>query len=379
MSSWPARIALFVLLASSVGLVFETKRMAFQVGQAERLRVASEARASAAERRLRESLSSVAAVPPPLESAGEAGGNAIDLNEFTKLQVDLHSARQQLAAVTELLDQKNEEIRRKAEAEAEAARNSLKPMPAGVRLCLDAMHQCLRGEGYTNQRFLRASSIDDDGMHEVEMLDVSPDGLAVAFVNAGLMKAKVDRQTGRLELRFFDGYRAVDGERLALPEDGFAVTFEEIDGRLFERRLPFLLHGEGSYQVVDPEIQQPSTDLDPGTRRQWLTRLDYLISRARTTLNWRVTRMRGMSDGYFLTVELVGTSDSHLVKGSVHCDRMAVEIDDASGVVSLLLQDGVLRRDGLESTITKQGYRMLLPGLTPKETIDAMLGMVVKK
>ena len=86
-----------------------------------------------------------------------------------------------------------------------------------------------------------------------------------------------------------------------------------------------------------------------------------------------------MSDGYFLTVELVGTSDSHLVKGSVHCDRMAVEIDDASGVVSLLLQDGVLRRDGLESTITKQGYRMLLPGLTPKETIDAMLGMVVKK
>jgi len=43
------------------------------------------------------------------------------------------------------------------------------------------------------------------------------------------------------------------------------------------------------------------------------------------------------------------------------------------------LQDGVLRRDGLESTITKQGYRMLLPGLTPKETINAMLGMVVKK
>ncbi len=402
MSNWSVRIAALVLLVSTVGLVLETKRMAARVGEAERLIVVSEARASAAERRLSESLSPPAAVAPQSKDAGNvdsqqvgqqsmqepaglpqaaqgAGSNAIDLNEFTRLQVDLHSARQQLAAVTDLLEQKNAEIRRKAEAEAEAARNSLKPMPAGVRLCLDSLHQCLRGEGYTNQRFLRASSIDDAGMHGVEMLDASPDGLAVAFVNAELMTAKIDRGTGRLELRFFDGYRAVDGERLVLPEDGFAVTFEEVDGRLFERRLPFLLHGEGFYQVVESGNQKPSTDLDPGTRRQWLTRLDLLISSARTALNWRVTRMRGMSDGYFLTVELVGTSDNHLVKGSVHCDRMAVEIDEVGGVVSLLLQDGVLRRDGLESTITNQGYRMLLPGLTPKETIDAMLGMVVKK
>ena len=139
MSNWSVRIAALVLLVSTVGLVLETKRMAARVGEAERLIVVSEARASAAERRLSESLSPPAAAAPQSKDAGNvdsqqvgqqsmqeaaglpqaaqgAGSNAIDLNEFTRLQVDLHSARQQLAAVTDLLEQKNAEIRRKAEA-----------------------------------------------------------------------------------------------------------------------------------------------------------------------------------------------------------------------------------------------------------------------
>ena len=59
--------------------------------------------------------------------------------------------------------------------------------------------------------------------------------------------------------------------------------------------------------------------------------------------------------------------------------RVAVELDERRGVVSLLLLDGVLRRDGVESTITGRGFRMLLPGLSPEECSDAMLGMVVKR
>ena len=59
--------------------------------------------------------------------------------------------------------------------------------------------------------------------------------------------------------------------------------------------------------------------------------------------------------------------------------RVAVEIDERRDVVSLLLQDGALRRDGVESTIGAEGFRMLLPGLTPKQARDAMLGMVVAR
>ena len=57
----------------------------------------------------------------------------------------------------------------------------------------------------------------------------------------------------------------------------------------------------------------------------------------------------------------------------------SVEIDERRDVVSLLLQDGALRRDGVESTIGVEGFRMLLPGLTPKQARDAMLGMVVAR
>ena len=57
---------------------------------------------------------------------------------------------------------------------------------------------------------------------------------------------------------------------------------------------------------------------------------------------------------------------------------MAVEVD-ARGVVSLWLRSGVLQNEGAESSINAEGYRMLLPNLTPKQATDAMLGMVVHK
>ncbi|MFT4839838.1 MAG: hypothetical protein ACI8UD_000339 [Planctomycetota bacterium] len=415
MTRWPTRIALLVLLVSVVALVFETKRMAAEIGDAERAAHQASEQALLVENQLRElSLPSPdqseqqnGNSPAPAKLSGastpdrsptdqampgaQAGSSAaappqdpnptapVDLNTFTRLRLDLHTTRQQLAAVTKLLEQRNAEIEQRRTAAAQAAKNSMKPMPAGVRLCLDTLHDCLRSEGYTNQRFLRAGSLDAEGLHDVEMLESSTDGLAVTFLSAKLMTAALDRGTGLLQLRFFDGHRDADGERASLPEDGFAITFEEVEGPLFEGRLPYLVRGDGAYSMPVTEAGRPATDVDPGTRRQWLTRLDNLLDMAKTKDSWRVTRLRGMSDGHFLTVELIGTDDKNLVKASAHCDQLAVEIDEQGGVVSLLLQGGVLRRGSLESTITGEGYRMLLPGLTPKETIDAMQGMVVKK
>ena len=96
-------------------------------------------------------------------------------------------------------------------------------------------------------------------------------------------------------------------------------------------------------------------------------------------MRWRATRLRGLLDARFQQVELVGTNDKGLVLASAHCAEVAVEIDAARGVVSLLLVDGVLRQDGAESTITSRGFRMLLPGLTPEDVTDTMMGMVVKR
>jgi hypothetical protein len=401
MSRWPAYLAILVLLTVVVALVFEAKRSAELLGTAELAAHKAEQRAIQAEQQLSEF-----EMPPPGSNSqnpqlggGQPDGvsaespktqeplgaeqpkptEAIDLSDYTRLQVELHTTKEQLGVLTKLLNERNDELERRVKAAAAAAKSSLKPMPQGVRHCLQALHECLRIEGYTSQRFLRAMALDAEGLHEVEMLEASANGLSVAFLRAGRMTAQVDRSVGMLELRFFDGHRAVDGERAALPEEGFVMTFKEIDGRLFERRLPFLVRGVGSYVTAAAKPKRPATDLDPGTRRQWLSRMEKVLSRAKTDLNWRVSRLRGLDGAQFLKIELVGTDDKNLVVASAHCDRMAFEIDERSGVVSLLLNDGVLRQRGAESTITGEGYRMLLPGLTPKETIDAMLGMIVKK
>ena len=366
-------LAILVLAAGVTALVFETREMAARLGTAERLRHEAERRSVRAERQV---VQPAPSRPLAEEAKPEA---AVDLADYTRLRVELHSAQQQLEAVTDLLNVRNAELDRRAKAAADAAESSLRPMPEGVRHCLQALHECLRLEGFTAQRFLRAMRRDAEGLHDVEMLEASSSGLSVTFLTAAKMTAQIDRSIGQLELRFFDGHRAVDGERLAFPEEGFVITFKEVDGRLLERRLPFLVRGEGEYPAPPKAPERPATDLDPSTRNQWLSRMEGVLDRAKTDLNWRVSQLRGLGDGYFLEIELIGTDDRNLVVASAHCDRLAFEIDERSGVVSLLLNDGVLRQSGVASTIAGEGYRMLLPGLTPKETTHAMLGMVVKK
>jgi len=393
---WPHYVVLITLLGALTWLVFETRRLAELTGDFER-------RALVAERALRASDAAAApAAPGPAETPTKEAPPAetpaaetpaaetpaaetptaeapIDLNDYTRLQLELHATQEQLASLRALLLERNEELARRVAASRERAADALRPMPLGVRACLNALHSCLRKEGYGSQRFLRATAVDADGLHGVEMLEASADGLGVAFFNAARMTATLDRAAGRLELRFFDGFRGADGERAALPEDGFAVTFEQVDGPLFERELPFLVRAEGAYPAAAQAPASRPGDLDPGSRRQWSARLSRLLERAGTGLRWRATRLRGVLDARFREVELVGTNDKGLVLASAHCDQVAVEVDAQRGVVSLLLVDGVLRQDGVESTITSRGFRMLLPGLTPDDVTDAMLGMVVKR
>ena len=304
---------------------------------------------------------------------------ALGLEEFSRLQLELHTTREQLRALRALLAQRNEELERRAAASRQRAADALRPMPLGVRECLNALHECLRAEGFSEQRFLRATAIDAEGLHDVELLETAADGLGATFLTAARMTASLDRATGRLELRFYDGRRSVDGERAALPEDGFAVVFDEVDGRRFEARLPYLVRGAGAYPAPTAAPAVEPGALDPAGRRSWAARLTRLLDRASTELEWSATRVRGLLDGRFLRVDLVGTNENGLVISSAHCARVAVELDERRDVVSLLLQDGVLRREGVESTIDDGGFRMLLPGLTPNDARDAMLGMVVAR
>jgi Sec-independent protein translocase protein TatA len=350
---WP-----WILLVLSAGgiaaLVFETRRVAEVAG-------AYEAAAREARREL----------------AGESKKREAAETEAARLAQELAAASKRLQVMADAVEQRTVELTLAAEESEAAAERALEPMSEGVRLCLRTLHECLRAEGYASQRFVSARRLDDQGLHEVEMVDLDGDGLGTTFFRAGRMTAALDRGKGRLELRFFDGHRLIGGERAALPEDGWSIAFAPVDGRMFEERLPYLVHAEGQYP--DADSRRDPNAVDAGIQRQWLERFDRLLEDAGTREQVQVARFRGMRGGWFLEADLIGTDSKHHVVFGAHAARLAVEVDAAAGVVSLLLQDGVLRNGAAESTISGDGYRMLLPRLSPKQAFDTMLGMVVTR
>ena len=354
-------------IAAIVGLVCETRRLAQLAGQFE-----VQARQARKDAEAREGAEHAA-------NARAAETDAATAATMARLEAALASSQQQLQAMAEALEQRNAQIAKAAADAEEAAQREQAPMPEGVRFCLRALHECLRVEGFTNQRFLSARSLDGEGLHDVELIEADADGLSTTFLHAGRMTAELDRGKRRFVLTFFDGFRTAAGERQKLGTNGWPLVFAPVDGRLIEQRLPYLVRVVGVYPNPDAAPERRLTDVDAMTRRQWLERLDRLLDGASTPHHLRVNRFRGMQDGYFLAAEIVGTDDRFRLVASAHCEKLAVEIDQAAGIVSLLLKDGVLRSGGVESTITAEGYRMLLGNVTPKQASDTMFGMVVSK
>jgi hypothetical protein len=358
MRSWHL-VAWVVALAAIAFLLRETFELSAAAGEAEIAARAAKADALAA-----------AEAPPPANAAAPPE----DAGAYARVTLELAATKERLAAVEALLAQRNQEAADRAAAAAVPP-----TMPEGVRSCLSALQAALRGQGFHGPRFLRAERLAGGALEGVEALDGDPEGIDVAFVQAARMTATLDRGKDRFELRFFDGVRTFAGERTALPENGWALVFEGVDGPAIEMALPFLVRAEGVYPEAPPRGSKPASDVDGAVRRQWLERFDRVLADSGMDPRFRVNRFRGMQDGWFLTAELVGIDDKARVVGGAHCERFAVEIDESSGVVSLLLRSGVLRRGARESTITAEGFRMLLPNLTPATAREAMLGMVVTK
>jgi hypothetical protein len=368
-----------VAAAAIVWLGCETWRLAELAGRFEReAQLARSSLAPAPAPAPVPASASPSAVTTPADGADPSIPTEQDPVAYAQLALELATTRDRLVAVTQLLEQRNAEAERRAAAARASSEASLQPVPEGVRACLVALQDCLRGEGFTSHRFLSAQRLDADGLHGVELLDTASAEFGATFIGAARMTASLDRATGRFELRFFDGQRTAAGVRETIGSDGLAVVFADVDGRAFEAKLPYLVRAEGQYPTPVAEDRRRPTDLDPAARRQWLDCFDRLLAAADTTPRWRLTRFRGLDGGDFLDVELVGTDARNLVLAGAHCARLAVEVD-ARGVVSLWLRSGVLQKEGVQSSINAEGYRMLLPNLTPKQATDAMLGMVVHK
>lgn len=316
-----------------------------------------------------------------LKAARDDGGAAVARGaaDTTRLEAEVARLSRELTTMADAVRGVGEREQKRVEAaKAEQAR-ALQPMPEGVRACLVALHECLAIEGFSDLRFLRALSLDGEGLHDVELVHASPDRLDAEILVARTMTAELDRGKGRLELAFFDGTRTCAGERAALPKDGWRIVCQPVDPRPFEARLPYLVRALGVLPEPDARRGPRPTDVDLATREEWLDRFAALLRAAGTPERVQVVRFRGIEGKDFLDASLLATDDKGGVLYGASCARLAVEVDRTAGIVSLWLRDGSLRRGVAESTISAEGYRMLLPDVTPDAAISRMLGQVVTK
>ncbi len=295
-----------------------------------------------------------------------------------RLEAEVRSALEQKNAMMVAVRETVEDRDRREQEREKRLRAANQPMPEGVRLALVTLQDCLRQDGHSGLRLLRARAIVDQMLTDVEMIFYDQSQLASTLYVVGRMEIVLDRSSSTISLRLFDGHLLHGGERESFPPDGFEFLVPGVDGPMWESRLPYLMKAVETY----PEVQEAvagSTTLDSISRRQWRDRLDLLLDETSTVEQMRIGNVSALVDGVFHDVLLLGYDDRSLLVMSANVARMAVRVDDVANLVQLVLTEGVLRRKGGETAIGEAGYRILLPDVTPQRARDIMMGMVAER
>lgn len=304
------------------------------------------------------------------------------LDRAQAAQVDLEARMREALAeqgkVLGLLRDQASELAAARAGQQQRAKESLAPMPDGVRLMLVAFNECLRDDGHAGLRFIHAARCEDRELCDAELIERAADGVGSTLYLAGRVGVRLDRANGTLTLRLRDGHRYVDGERAAFAADGHTLTLAAVHGPMWEQRLPALVVGEGEYPPL-PFEPQATPRLDRDTHAIWSNRINHLLDRSGTELRFKLDRFDGLENGAFRGVLLLGYGEGRLLRRAIEAARMNVIADGRAGTVELEFHDGTLRGKGGDTKIPPAGYRLLLPGIDPGAASSELFGMVEQR
>jgi hypothetical protein len=313
------------------------------------------------------------------EHAALAAEHATRGAAIERLERELAHSFEQARGITASLEQRIADEAAAQQARAAEAELRNQPPPELVRVALRALTECLEADGFSGLRFVRATALEERALRGVELLELAADGFGSSLVVADRLSVELDRADAILTLRCADGFRLAQGRKEPLPAEGWTIVFRPVSARQLEERLPYLVTARGAYAVEpDPSAPRPG-DVDPKTRADWLARWNAFFSVLGGRVRYRLVNFRGLQDGRLLSARLHGYDRGNLLALTADADQLAVEIDESAGVVSVLLQGGTLRQKGGDSTISPDGYRMLLEDVSPRQAADALLGLVVRK
>ncbi len=253
------------------------------------------------------------------------------------------------------------------------------PLPEGLRLAMAALHECLRMDGYDGLRFFSANGIEDRCMQQVELVDSQSYAANSTWYVADRMTLHLDRSSNSLSLRFFSGVVLNSEGRREIDEEGYELLLPEVDGRYWEKRLPYLVQAEGEYPAVEEELAKRIPKMDLAMRATWIERVNRLLALAQNPLRYSLQGLRDLQGGEFREALLLGTGASGTLAMSAEAERLLVWVDKQAGLVELRMFDGILRKEGGTTNINSAGYAIQLIGVTPKQASDILMGMVKKK
>jgi hypothetical protein len=350
-------------VAAAVALFLDGRRLAEDAGRGEVASRAADQRAQQAE----------------AQGIAFADDNRALRQRVAQLEAELQQALQNAQAIGEVLGEQVQAYQKeKVERESAAAMAEM-PMPSGVARCVGTLRDCLVADGFSGITFLSARELANGELHTVEVLDAQPGRTNSEVIVAERMTATLDRARGILSLRFWNGTRRALGLRVDLPAGGYEKRFSPVAGPMYESRLPFLVRSIGDYPAAASGDPAHAAAMDRVTRLQWIDRVDGLLARARTDVRFHLDDFRDLQGGWFRDARVVGDDQGKTLAMTAACRELAVEVDAQAGIVSLLLRDGTMRSKGGQSKIAADGYRILLPDVTPKAATDALLGMVVRR
>jgi len=290
------------------------------------------------------------------------------------LETELAAAIAQRDEVSRFLQDKVDEIRKQDADRRQRLRNALRPMPEGVRLALVAINDSLAGDGFPEVRLLSARAIEDRALLNVELLELDRASQQPRLFVADRLTLHLERKGGTLTIRLFGGHRWVGGERVPFPVEGWPIALAAVEGPKWEARLPQLLEASGVYPADE---LAPKRGLDRYTLAMWATRVNRLLDGAATDYEYQIAKIGGLQDGVFDDVMLTGSEQGKALSLALEARRMTITTDARSKTVELFLEDGWLRKAGGKTRIRE--YRILLPGVTPDDAMETMMGMVVSR
>ncbi len=223
---------------------------------------------------------------------------------------------------------------------------------------LGVVNGLLAVDGYARLRFQQATRVPGAArLEQVVLMERGADGLVRAIVRAARADFLLQRMTGDLVLRLFDGFRTAEGARVALPADGLRIDLNGVTVDAWLDHFPEL--GATGVAAV-PAAEAPAAG-PPPSLRDIQRALDAFLARPGPFSYYRLNALGGVEGGALKLVQINWHDNGGRLVKTIEADTMFVRLHASRSSVELELHHGAFLDGEVKHPFAGDVFRMHLP------------------